>query len=237
MAYNKAKHPWALALSQAITAWCKQNGYREKNVLGKELGIDDKKWGRISSGETFSEIENYALIYWRTRLEEANPTKVAPLTHYVPKTKEYNSVERAWTQHKLDVWMAEQNEKHLGVKPAQIEVPIVHAPTKPDDNGALHQLLEAVIAEVSQRTAQSVVKEIRASMSENRLPDNTDVTSVAEQLTDLLQTYVDGDESIRDKLISQHGNALGKLSTLLNPLIMDPKQREKSLKMKRELAQ
>ena len=228
---EKQKHPWALALAEALDEWCSRNGYREKSVLAKELGISPSVWGGISSGQTVSKPEYYALIYWRTHLEEANPTKIPPRIRYIPRTGKKVEDPRAWTVNKLASWL-KQRGQHNDYDDKMLSKPLTSTSVVPTSVGQMVDQMITTIAQEAVRQALSATRQEKITVSTEH-----DISTVALALNKLLESYLTGTSEERDRLVAEHGQALGKLFSSLNPLLLARVERERSIRMRKELGQ
>lgn len=111
MADSAKRDPWAVALSEALRKWCRENGYVPVNRLAHELGIVEHRWQLIIGGKGIAEGGGkrgekkdetiYARLYLRTGLTQADPRTIPSRKSYVPKTKSHVDRVRAWTDGQL----------------------------------------------------------------------------------------------------------------------------------------
>lgn len=99
--------PWARTLGSALKEWCDRNGYKPRNLLGHELGIDHNTWDHLTRGDTIigdTYPDIYARIFQHTLLPEADPRKIP---------SKDNGTVRRWPPEILEVWWKENFPEDL----------------------------------------------------------------------------------------------------------------------------
>lgn len=123
---NDQRLEWSRALSLALKAWLRKEGYTPAKRLATELGIDSSTWGRIASGSGITQKkEVYAKIFARTGLREADPRSVPPIVITLPRGGEtIRSI--SMEESEFQEWMDKEGKKYF---PSEFSSPVGKTPS------------------------------------------------------------------------------------------------------------
>lgn len=188
---TQPKPEWAERLSRVLDEWCKNHRYFTKSRLGAELNIPKVIWGRISSGASVvNDVENYAKLWLRTDLQEANPETIPSYNRPVPSGRSVE-VARAWKSGELNKWLKSPEADRIRKLKADAEAetksrpePIVAAqppavPTKEvvSAGQTIGSMLDGIIAVFARQMAEQMGDTIASKIA----------SAIADQLTPLME--------------------------------------------------
>lgn len=97
---QKQRQDWIELLQIAIEEYCSQEGYYPRNMLRKKLDISRSSWEIMTGGKGFTDINTYAVLFYETGIEQADPRTLPPRMYHLPKggysTKSQAMSEEAW---------------------------------------------------------------------------------------------------------------------------------------------
>jgi len=235
------KSEWAVRLAQALSDWCLANRYVPKNTLSKELGIE-QEWVHISSGAAIvGNVEAYALLYLKTGLREADPRTLPSRVVFKPRTKQYGSLARAWTEEDFAKWLRKKSQQEIPTPPSSATTAKEGRTdvTVNASGSAFDQAMEAIADAIATRVARLIQDKLEtiATAANQQLPregrHSHNPKALTQKLTNTLRRLAESTPEERDAFVEEYGMALGELAPLLEAMTLAPQERERKLETMR----
>lgn len=98
------------------------------------------------------------------------------------------------------------------------------------------RFVEVIARQIGQVIAEDVGRQLGRQIAlQNVKTQDSDISRIARQLAGLLKSYLEAEKKDRDLLIAQYGQDLASLLSILDPLLLNPEQRENALRLRKQL--
>ncbi|MEK7611592.1 MAG: hypothetical protein AAB486_04450 [Patescibacteria group bacterium] len=215
---DERSQAWAKALHVALKKWLRANDYISGAQLAKELGIGFTTWSHIQSGGSLSLAENYARIYLRTGLAEADPRKIPSRVRAFPNRAPKTEA-RAWTGGQYQAWLEKNRAKHRASAPV--------LPTVTALGG--YQPTEADGIEVTFATFFAGLQALMIRLQPGHADPN-DLETLVARLKEHFDRAISGTAIDRDRFQTEYGEAVKQLLNMADALTLpDREERENAV--------
>lgn len=210
---DEQSRTWAKELAVALKIWLRANGYLSGAQLARELGIGFTTWKHIQSGGSLSLAENYARIFKRTGLKEADPRKIPTRARAFPNRAPKKEA-RAITDVQYQTWLEKNRARYQA------------GGFQPTNAGSNEEV-----------TFQVFFAELQALMEKLQLRQivPNDLETLVARLKEHLDRAIGGTSSDRDRFQIQYGEAVKQLLSRADALTLpDREERENAVLRIRE---
>lgn len=226
---SQVQERWKKKLSRALKNWCEAEGYERPSILADELNIEITAWQRISSSRSIiQDIAVYAKIFLYTDLSEADPQKIPPRIYTMPG-KFASEKKLAWSRGEYRKWLRTKVARELLEKKKVRWLTPELQQKLPDTAGSIiGNIIDQLIGLLSDQISFELLASLKKELSISGTKDT--VSDLSSRLLAALDPYMNGTSQDRDRLVSEHKEAMANLLIALDVLTQGSKKREQSLK-------
>lgn len=226
------RDPWLLSFSKALKSWIDiwialTPEARYRKDFADAIGLTSG-WSHLISGGSYAPKETFALLYFLTEVEEADPRTLPDRLVYnhqkgtkIPSPRRMTPEQyRHWVgEHRL---MLDQLKETIG---ARAVIQAINPPLT-EDTAQLPEDFRKIIDELIEQQLDERL---------GRRPKQSTRGHLEALIKRFQEAYDDMSPNTRDLLMANHGEQMTQLWTLLNTLVHPEADRERSIRMSKEI--
>lgn len=149
---QKERQDWIELLQIAIEEYCSQEGYHPRNMLRKKLDVSKSSWEIITGAKGFTDINTYAVLFYETGIEQADPRTLPPRTYHMPNGG-YSIKHRAMSEEEWIIWVKQYESSKTEV----VENFSDSSPAPLSNPELISHCMEATTVAATQQPVQAVL--------------------------------------------------------------------------------